>query len=123
LFLNGWKCLYAPQAVVYHKDSASFKKTKGMQFYFSERNRMWSMYKYYPVSMLLEHMTPIIKTELRTIIYHFFKGSAPLMYLRAKWDGLIGLKKYAALRKNYTSRFLERRKEFAEFQKKQKIPL
>ncbi len=123
LFLGGWKCLYAPQAVVYHKDGASFKKRKGMWLYYSERNKMWSLFKYYPLSVFLEHIVPIVKHELRIIKYHFLRGSTPLLYLKAKWDGLIGLAKYTSLRKKYTRKFLDRRKEFFEFQNRQKIPL
>jgi GT2 family glycosyltransferase len=123
LFLDGWKCLYTPQAVVYHKDSASFKKAKGMKLYYSERNRLWSMFKYYPLSIILKHIIPIVIYELRIIKYHFLRGSTPLMYLKAKWDGMMGLSKYTSIRKKYTGKFLARRKEFSEFQKQQKIPL
>jgi hypothetical protein len=45
------------------------------------------------------------------------------MYLKAKRGGMMGLSKYTSIRKKYTGKFLDRRKEFFEFQKQQKNPL
>jgi GT2 family glycosyltransferase len=116
IFLNGWKCVYAPQAVVYHKDSASFKKTGGKRHYFHERNRIWFIYKYFPLSFIAKHIIAIIIEEMRVIKRFFFVYRIPLMYFKARMDGIAGIFKYSKERKYYIKVFYSYREEYELFQ-------
>ena len=51
--LAGWKCLYVPQAVVYHRYSRSSGSYSPLKAFYVERNRVWIAIKYFPLSLLL----------------------------------------------------------------------
>ena len=51
--LAGWKCIYNPQAVVYHLHSASFSNYSSFKAFLVERNRIWVAVKSFPVSLLI----------------------------------------------------------------------
>jgi GT2 family glycosyltransferase len=53
LRLQGWKCLYVPTAVVYHHGSKAFGPDSLRKLFLIERNRVWVMLKYFPVSWIL----------------------------------------------------------------------
>lgn len=51
--LQGLGCRYVPRAVVYHLGSQSYGKHSLKRLYYIERNRVWILYKYLPVSYWL----------------------------------------------------------------------
>jgi GT2 family glycosyltransferase len=51
--LAGWKCIYNPKAIVYHKHSASSSAYSPLKAFLVERNRLWVAIKYFPVSMII----------------------------------------------------------------------
>jgi len=51
--LAGWKCLYVPSAIVYHKSSASTDPYSPWKIYLVERNRIFILFKYFPLSYIL----------------------------------------------------------------------
>lgn len=52
--LAGWKCLYVPQAIVYHQYSKSSGSYSPLKAFYVERNRVWIAIKYFPLSLLLQ---------------------------------------------------------------------
>lgn len=50
----GWKCLYAPQAVVEHHYSHSAGRASPVKAYYVERNRLFVLVKNFPRGMLFE---------------------------------------------------------------------
>jgi GT2 family glycosyltransferase len=50
--LAGWKCLYVPKAVLYHKDSGSTGHYSSFKAFYVERNRFWITLKYFPLPLL-----------------------------------------------------------------------
>ena len=52
--LAGWKCLYVPRAVVYHRYSQSSGSYSPLKAFYVERNRVWIAVKYLPLSLLLK---------------------------------------------------------------------
>ena len=46
--LAGWKCMYVPTALVYHKSSASSAPYSPWKIYLVERNRILILFKYFP---------------------------------------------------------------------------
>lgn len=51
--LYGWRCLYAPKAIVYHHFSRSTSAASAFKAFLVERNRRWVMMKNYPFRCLL----------------------------------------------------------------------
>lgn len=50
--LAGWKCIYVPTAVVYHKYSGSTSAYSPQKGFYVERNRIWVLFKYFPMRMV-----------------------------------------------------------------------
>jgi len=50
---RGWKCVYAPQARVYHRHSSSLGKYSPRKAFLVERNRFWVALKLLPLPMLI----------------------------------------------------------------------
>ncbi len=53
---RGWKCMYAPGAVVYHRHSSSLGKYSPEKAFLVERNRLWVALKLLPLRLLV--LTP-----------------------------------------------------------------
>ena len=122
-FLRGWRCVYAPDAVVYHKDGFSFKKNRARQYYFRERNRVWFLYKNIPAADILRRLPYILIMELRVIRVFFIKIKNPLLYLKARFDALAGLGRYRQIRGENVALFKKKRAEFYRFEKSGKVEL
>jgi len=120
-FLRGWRCAYAPSAVVYHKDGFTFKKNLGRQYYFRERNRIWFIYKNIPAWDIFKRLPYILIMELRVIRVFCVRAKNPFLYLKARLDALRGLGRYRHIRKKNVSRLKEKRAEFYRFEKLKKI--
>ncbi len=52
--LAGWKCLYVPTAIVFHRYSQSSGSYSPFKAFYVERNRVWIAIKYFPLSLLLK---------------------------------------------------------------------
>jgi len=89
--LRGYKCLYVPEAVVYHKASSSIVYDSPISVYYSHRNLEWVYIKNMP-----SHL--IFKTFWLHILYNiaaffFFAANGRIKeFAKAKWDALKGLK-------------------------------
>ena len=65
-YINGWKCLYVPSAVVYHKGSASFSKSPETISFYGRRNKMLLRYKYFSWLLHFRYLPWIINEEKKT---------------------------------------------------------
>ncbi len=65
--LAGWRCIYAPRAVLYHKGSGSTGRYSPFKAFYVERNRVWVAVKSFPFSLLL--LTPFY-----TLLRLFFQA-------------------------------------------------
>ncbi|MBW1614113.1 MAG: glycosyltransferase family 2 protein [Deltaproteobacteria bacterium] len=89
--LKGYKCLYVPEAIVYHRASSSIVYDSPISVYYSHRNLEW---------VYLKNMPP--KLILKTIWLHIIYGIAAFIFfsangrikevVKAKRDALKGLK-------------------------------
>lgn len=75
--LAGWKCIYVPEAVVYHNYSSSAGGYSALKAFFIERNRIWLVIKLFPLSLILSSFYYTLKRYL----YQFYgviskRGSA-----------------------------------------------
>lgn len=117
--LAGWKCLFVPTAVAYHKSSMTAGRYSAFKFYHVERNRIWVLLKCFPVKYIL--MSPFY-TSVR-LLHHLIstlrgRGAAPKfegsylkllgIYAKAVFDGLRGgikmLRKRKRVKRNVSSR-------------------
>jgi GT2 family glycosyltransferase len=120
---NGWKCVYAPTSVVYHRGSASFKTESPTFVYYFERNRIWFIYKNWPLSVMLRFFPWMIWDEIIHGWDRLIKRNNFRVYLRAKIDALKGLPKFTFQRKEAIQRYREQRKYFHKLYKAIKMPL
>ena len=112
LFLNGWKCLYSPTSVVYHKDGASFAKVEKQRHYYIERNRIWLIYRYFPLAMILRNMPRIARQEYWSIKYFFINKRLPMVYFASRYSGLLGMWKFRGIRRRNVRKFKIQKIEF-----------
>ncbi len=97
--LAGWRCVFAPRAVVYHKLSA----TGGgkLASYFVGRNTLWVVAKNLPGSLWRRYWTRIIAAQLRVTrdALRGWRGEAARARLRGQLAGLKGLPAMLAKRR------------------------
>jgi len=122
-FLHGWRCVYAPDAVVYHMEGFSFKKNRGYQYYLRERNRIWFLYKNIPAADIFKHLPYILIMELRVIRVFAVRAKNPLLYLKARWNAFRELGRYKAIRQKNIALFREKKNEFYRFQRHKKLAM
>lgn len=122
-FYAGWKCIYVPSAVVYHKGSHSFDRVKKIFYYYHERNRIWFIYRNFPLSLILVRLPSIFFREIRTFINMALRRQMVGTYLRARYDGFLGLWQFREIRKRNLSAFAANKVEFQRFMKNKKIPI
>lgn len=116
-FLSGWKCYYCADAVVYHKGSMSFNEIKPMVYYFRERNRIWLLYKNFPILFIIKYLHLNILLELRVVRVFFLKLRRPDLYFKARGDALKELKHYKMEHRLNVKKFRCRQAEFLYFKK------
>ena len=91
--LAGWPCVYAPNAVVYHK----LKATGGgaTASYYDGRNFLWLIAKNYPASLWKIYRGAIIRKQgsLFSEAARAWRGAAARARIRGMLAGLIGLPK------------------------------
>lgn len=51
--LAGWKCVFVPRSVVYHRYSMTTGEYSPLKVFLVERNRIWIAWKYFPVKHLI----------------------------------------------------------------------
>lgn len=122
-FLLQWKCLYLPSAIVYHKMNISFKKIPAKLYFYSERNRFYFLYKYYPLAFIAKNLVGIIFNELLMVKFLFLQKRLPLIYFRSRFAGLIQMYKYKNLRQKNIELFKNRQQDFEYFMKHKIQPL
>lgn len=72
LWLAGWKCVLAPEAVVYHKYEFSRSISK---YYWMDRNRLLAIFECYEPLTLILIMPALFVMELGLTLFSFQNGS------------------------------------------------
>lgn len=91
LNLAGWRTVYIPTAVVYHKVKASGGSGATASFH-DGRNFLWVIWKNYPTSLLRRYWRQIAAAQwdiTREALRHW-RGDAARARLRGQWAGLWG---------------------------------
>ena len=88
--LAGWRCWYTPQAIVYHKLSA----TGGgpIASFYTGRNTLWVIAKDYPGSLLRKYWPRIVAAQWQVSreALRAWRGEAARARLRGQLAGLLG---------------------------------
>jgi len=89
--LSGWKCLYVPDAVVYHKVSITRQRQPDLLVYYNIRNADFVLFKNMPLELLLRYLPQILIGQLATLIRFCIIQRQPGAYLKAKYHLLRAL--------------------------------
>jgi len=92
------KCLYIPQAVVYHIGSASTGKRSDFSVYYSYRNLIWTFIKNMPSPLIWLYLPLHIGTLLFFAVFLTFRGQGRAIW-RAIFDAYRDLPKIIAKRR------------------------
>jgi len=97
--LAGWRCWYTPEAVVYHKLSA----TGGgpIASFYTGRNTIWVIVKNYPGALLLRHWGKIVRAQGKVTVeaLRAWRGQAARARLRGQMAGFLGWPKLLGRRR------------------------
>ncbi len=88
--LMGYKCLYVPDALVYHKGSASIGHDSPTSVYYSHRNLEWVYIKNMPASLIPLTIVPHLIYVFASFLFFVSRGRGK-EFIRAKRDALKGL--------------------------------
>ncbi|CAG0956438.1 glycosyltransferase family 2 protein [Geobacter sp.] len=90
-WLAGWKCLFVPQAVVYHKVSASIVPMSDTAVYYFSRNNEWVWLKNVPLGLMLKSFPQRLIYEVSSFGFFCILAGRWRPYLRGKRDALAGI--------------------------------
>ena len=88
--LAGWKCMYVPDAIIYHFHGGTAGYGSEFTIYYGNRNIVWNALKNYPASLLLTSLPFIIGRNLAVIPYYTVRGHG-ITILRSKIDAVKGI--------------------------------
>lgn len=88
--LKGYRCIYVPDAVVYHHASYTIGRDSSTSVYYGHRNLEWVYIKNMPSSLLLKTLPFHLLYDVAALAYFLAAGRGKA-YLAAKRDALLGL--------------------------------
>lgn len=107
--LQGYRCLYVPDALVRHHVGASFAKVSGLAVGLARRNMVEVLLKNMPTSLLLRHGAPMVGYLMAGDLKWVARGHAREV-LRARWQNVRRLPRTLAKRREIQrSRTIEAR--------------
>jgi GT2 family glycosyltransferase len=97
--LAGWRCWYAPDAVVYHKLSATGGGS--IASFYTGRNTLWVIAKDYPGALLRRHWLQVLRAQWAVTrdALRAWRGEAARARLRGQLAGLLGWPKQLGQRR------------------------
>ena len=90
--LAGWRCWYAPAAVVWHRVSYSAQAYSERVVYWSKRNSAWVLVKNWPARFFLRYALPLLGYNFLSDLRWIFGGRAKAV-LRGRWHAVLGLRR------------------------------
>lgn len=84
-WLAGWKCLFVPEAVVYHKVNASVGELSDTGVYYFARNNLWVWIKNTPTAFIIRYLPQRIMYELSSFAFFCVKKASGLLFSEVKW--------------------------------------
>ena len=90
LRLAGHRCLYVPDAIVYHAGFATTERQSDFAVYHGQRNLVWTFFKDMPLPLLLLYLPQHLILNAAIIVWFSLRGQTKVI-LKAMWDGLAGI--------------------------------
>jgi GT2 family glycosyltransferase len=90
--LRGYRCIYVPDAIVYHKASSSIGDDSPISVYYSHRNLEWVYIHNMPGSLIKKTILNHLVYNLAAFFFFVAKGRGA-EFIIAKWHALKGLKR------------------------------
>jgi len=89
--LAGWRCLYAPRALVYHKLKASGGGVTAS--FYDGRNRIYTLVKDYPADLWHIHWRAVLGAQVKLAweALRLWRGAAARARLRGMLAGVLGI--------------------------------
>ncbi|HEV8130839.1 MAG TPA: glycosyltransferase family 2 protein [Acidobacteriota bacterium] len=97
--LAGYRCMYVPKAVVYHKVNTTLRQAPKQAVFYGQRNSEWLLWKNMPSSLLWKYLPLRVLYFFLSFFYFAMKGHAAT-FLRAKWAAWKGRQKILEKRRN-----------------------
>lgn len=94
--IRGYKCIYVPEAVVYHLTSKTIGYDSSHSVYYGQRNLEWVYIQNMPLCLIWKTLGHHLLYDLGAFFYFLTRGRKKV-FIKAKWDAIKGLK--SALRK------------------------
>lgn len=85
---GGWRCVYVPDAIVYHRYSHSAGRASAVKAYYVERNRLYVVAKNFPPAMLLRVPALSVVRYFWHLVYAL-KGEGAAAEFRQERSGLV----------------------------------
>ncbi len=86
--LHGWKVLYVPTALVYHRVRSLIGHMSNMAVYYSLRNSEWVRIKNIPISLFLNYMPTFMLGMISEFLRFAIKHGRMFLYFKAKFDAV-----------------------------------
>jgi GT2 family glycosyltransferase len=86
--LAGWKCVYVPDAIVYHKGNATSGRLSDTHAYYHTRNLEFVWIKNMPLGLILRFAHHKVLQEIGSFCYLCLRHGKWWPYFRAKFDAL-----------------------------------
>ncbi len=86
--LSGWKVLYVPSAVVYHKVRSTIGQMSDVAVYYTVRNSEFVRIKNMPCRVLLRCLPSFLAGMLTEFVLFGIRHRRPVLYMKAKRDVL-----------------------------------
>jgi GT2 family glycosyltransferase len=88
--LKGYKCLYVPEATVFHKGSGSLVRDSPLSVYYGHRNLEWVYIQNMPARLIVRTLFSHVIYNISALCYFVLRGRG-VDFIRAKKDALKGL--------------------------------
>jgi len=80
--LRGYRCLYVPAAVVYHRGSITYQRESPAAVYYGSRNMLTVILKNMPTALLRRYWLQLLAAQLYQVMYFSARGRG--------WPALLG---------------------------------
>ena len=87
----GWKCLFVPEAVAFHKVSRSIGNLSDTSVYYFSRNVEWVWIKNVPLSLMFRFLPQRIVYGVSSFVYYCLMKGKWRSFLKGKLDAVAGL--------------------------------
>lgn len=96
--LRGYRCLYVPTAVVYHRGSGTYQRESPAAVYYGSRNILIVILKNMPMALLCRYWPRMLAAQIYQVVYFTLRGRG-WAAMRGKMAALRQLKTTLAKRK------------------------